>query len=255
MVACEDTRHTRLLLDRHGIAAPPGQPATSTTNARARASWSARDARGATVVALVSDAGTPLVSDPGFALVRACIAAGLAVEVLPGPSAVVDRARGLGPAGRALALRGLPAAQARASSSAAGGRAGDARGVRVAAAAGRHAGAARGARPGAPVAVCRELTKLHEEVRRGSAAELAEHYGASSAAGEVVLVVGAAPAGQRAAASEALEALRELVEAGAQAAAGGGALVAKLTGVRRQRALPGAHARRTVAWVRACPST
>jgi 16S rRNA (cytidine1402-2'-O)-methyltransferase len=80
------------------------------------------------------------------------------------------------------------------------------------------------------MAVCRELTKLHEEVRRGSAAELAAHYGETPPKGEIVLVLGAAPApeGRRA---DALAALRELVDAGARARPAAAA-VAKLSGVR-----------------------
>ena len=83
--------------------------------------------------------------------------------------------------------------------------------------------------PERPAAVCRELTKRHEEVRRGSAAELASHYGERAPKGEVVLVVGAASA-QAAQLPAALAALREIVAAGAKARAGA-TVVAKLTGV------------------------
>ena len=83
--------------------------------------------------------------------------------------------------------------------------------------------------PERPVAVCRELTKLHEEVRRGSAAELAAHYAQNRARGEIALVVGAA-APANADRDEALTALRALVDAGARARPAAGA-VAKLTGV------------------------
>ena len=89
--------------------------------------------------------------------------------------------------------------------------------------------------PRRPVAVCRELTKLHEEVRRGTAAELAAHYGADRASkspprGEVVLVIGAAAPGE-AQREEALGALRALLDAGARARPAAAA-VAKLTGLR-----------------------
>jgi 16S rRNA (cytidine1402-2'-O)-methyltransferase len=84
--------------------------------------------------------------------------------------------------------------------------------------------------PRRAVAVCRELTKLHEEVRRGSAAELAEHYRAAPARGEIVLVVGAANA-ERASLQDALAALRDLIDAGAKARPAATA-VAKLTGLR-----------------------
>ena len=82
MVACEDTRHTKVLLERHGLAAP--LVSCHEHNERARTKELLARIRAGEVVALVSDAGTPLLSDPGFALVRACLAAGLPVEVLPG---------------------------------------------------------------------------------------------------------------------------------------------------------------------------
>ena len=114
VVACEDTRRTRVLLDRYGVSAPARQLPRAQRAASARPSWSRGCATGA-VVALVSDAGMPLVSDPGFVLVRACVAAGLAVEVLPGPVGGAGGAGGQRAAGRPLAVRRLPAAQARAS--------------------------------------------------------------------------------------------------------------------------------------------
>src|ERR687894_982686 len=85
VVACEDTRRTRTLLDRYGIFAPLVSYHEHNEERRA-AELVARMRRGETV-ALVSDAGMPLISDPGYVLVRACAAAGLWVEVLPGPSA------------------------------------------------------------------------------------------------------------------------------------------------------------------------
>jgi 16S rRNA (cytidine1402-2'-O)-methyltransferase len=84
--------------------------------------------------------------------------------------------------------------------------------------------------PQRAVVVCRELTKLHEEVRRGSAAELAEHYRATPARGEIVLVIDAAEAAAGSL-QEALEVLRDLVDAGAKARPAA-AVVAKLTGLR-----------------------
>ena len=97
VIACEDTRHTRVLLERHEIRTP--LVSLHEHNERARAPQLVKRIRSGELVALVSDAGTPLVSDPGFALVRACIEEGLEVEVLPGPSAVVT----------ALVASGLPA--------------------------------------------------------------------------------------------------------------------------------------------------
>ncbi len=186
-------------------------------------------------MALVSDAGTPLISDPGFPLVRACIREGLPVEVLPGPSAAVA----------ALVASGLPAERWRFVGFLPRKRAERERLLEraeetlVAFESPRRLAAtlARLAErdPDRPLAVCRELTKLHEEVRRGSAAELAEHYGESAPRGEVVLVIGAddsdlahpaGPAGHE----QAVEAVRALVEAGARPRAAA-TVVAKLTGV------------------------
>ena len=163
VVACEDTRRTRMLLDRYGVG---GELVSyHEHNERERAGELVAQMRDGAVVALVSDAGMPLVSDPGFVLVQACVAAGLAVEVLPGPELA---------ALAALVASGLPADRWRFAGFLPRKRgelermlrhARDARRVRVAAA-GR--GVARGARgrstPSGPVAVCRELTKLHEEV-------------------------------------------------------------------------------------------
>src|SRR5437763_3792054 len=87
IVACEDTRRTRILLDRYGVR---GRLVSyHEHNESERAAELVERMRDGAVVALVSDAGMPLVSDPGFLLVRACVAAGLAVEVLPGPTAAV----------------------------------------------------------------------------------------------------------------------------------------------------------------------
>jgi len=233
VVACEDTRHTKVLLDRHGITVP--LVSYHEHNERPRALELVARILGGAVVALVSDAGTPMVSDPGYALVHACLEEGLAIEVLPGPSAVVTAliASGL-PAERWLFVGFLPRRR-----SELGDLLASAAETLVAFESPRRlAGtlallAAKD--PERPVAVCRELTKLHEEVRRGSAVELAGLYGgertsAGPVRGEVVLVVGPAPAGEPRR-EEAVEALRALVDAGVRVRAGA-SVVAKLTGVR-----------------------
>ncbi|TMK25107.1 MAG: 16S rRNA (cytidine(1402)-2'-O)-methyltransferase [Actinobacteria bacterium] len=226
VVACEDTRHTRVLLDRHGIRTP--LLSVHEHNERARAAEVARRVRSGEVVALVSDAGTPLVSDPGFAVVRACLAARLAVEVLPGPSAVVT----------ALVASGLPVERWRFTGFLPRRRSeleellSDSQETLVAFESPRRLAATlellAAAEPGRSAAVCRELTKLHEEVRRGTVSELAEHYRENPARGEVVLVLGAAGA-PRAQLSQALAELRKIVAAGAKARPAAGA-VARLTG-------------------------
>jgi 16S rRNA (cytidine1402-2'-O)-methyltransferase len=227
VVACEDTRHTRVLLDRHGIAAR--LVSLHEHNERARAGELVQRIRGGAVVALVSDAGTPLVSDPGFALVRGCHAAGLAVEVLPGPSAVLTAlvASGL-PAERWRFVGFLPRARGELQA-----LLGATQETLVAFESPRRlAGTLEllaADDPSRPVAVCRELTKLHEEVRRGSAAELAAHYRGHPARGELVLVCGAAEPG-RASLADALEVLRALIDAGARPRPAAAA-VARLTGL------------------------
>jgi len=226
-VACEDTRHTAVLLERHGISAQ--LLSLHEHNERARAGELVARIREGAVIALVSDAGTPLVSDPGFALVRECIVAGVAVEVLPGASAVTS----------ALVASGLPAERWLFAGFLPRKRAELARLLRepaetlVAFESPRRLAATLAllAELDAqrPAAVCRELTKLHEEVRRGSAAELAAHYGDGTVRGEIVLVVGAAAPGA-ASLEDALTALRALIEAGARARPAAG-VVAGLTGL------------------------
>jgi 16S rRNA (cytidine1402-2'-O)-methyltransferase len=232
VLACEDTRRTRVLLERHGIAAR-GLLSFHEHNERTRAPQLLARMQAGASVALVSDAGTPLISDPGFALVRGALAAGFDVEVLPGPSAPIA----------ALVASGLPAERFRfvgflPRRGAAGKRAeldrilGAGSDTLVAFESPERLAATlellAGLDPLRPAAVCRELTKLHEEVRRGSAAELAAHYREHPPRGEIVLVVGAGEP-QRAGREEALTALRALVEAGARARPAAG-VVARLTG-------------------------
>jgi len=231
VIACEDTRRTRTLLDRYGIGAP--LVSYHEHNEERRATELVRRIRSGDVVALVSDAGMPLISDPGYVLVRACVAAGVAVEVLPGPSAVIA----------ALVASGLPADSwrfvgflprkrgelRRALKSADG--------TLVAFESPRRVPATLGLLaeldPERRVAVCRELTKVHEEVVRGNASELAAHYAASPPRGEVVLVVGA-PGGRgrpgaHSPTQAAVSAVARLVDAGARPRVAA-AVIGELTG-------------------------
>jgi 16S rRNA (cytidine1402-2'-O)-methyltransferase len=259
VVACEDTRHTRRLLERHGIARGELVSFHEHNERRRAAELVARMRAGATV-ALVSDAGTPLISDPGYELVRASIAVGLAVEALPGPSAAVSAlvASGL-PAERWCFVGFLPRGGAAARRRELASLLARSAGTTIAFESPRRLAATLALLaeldPARPVAVCRELTKLHEEIRRGSAAELAEHYTEHSPRGEIVLAIGtagtdrahsavseeASPAGAHAARvagveaigsrrEEALGAVRELVQAGAKPRRAA-AVVAKLTGL------------------------
>ncbi len=228
VVACEDTRRTRVLLDRYGVSAR--LLSYHEHNERERARELVARMRAGAVVALVSDAGTPLVSDPGFVLVQACVAAGLAVEVLPGPSAALaalvasalpaDRWRFVGflPRKRGELERALSSPETLVAFESPR-RVASTLSVLAALDADR------------PVAVCRELTKVHEEVVRGSAAELAARYANAPPRGEVALVVGGAPASSSEAdTGPAVEALRRLVSAGAKPRPAA-AIVAELTGV------------------------
>jgi 16S rRNA (cytidine1402-2'-O)-methyltransferase len=230
VVACEDTRHTRKLLAHHGIEARLVSFHEHNERRRAR-ELADRVARGETV-ALVSDAGTPSVSDPGFVLVRECVARDLAVEVLPGPSAVVTAlvASGL-PAERWRYAGFLPRKEGEL-------RAELERGGETLVAFESPGRLPRTLKllaavdPARPVAVCRELTKLHEEVVRGPAREVAERF-ADGARGEIVLVIGSAAEieGDAGAAQAAVEAL---VDAGARRRAAA-KIVSGLTGVPANR--------------------
>ena len=227
VVACEDTRRTRVLLDRYGVRA--GLLSYHEHNERRRASELVERMRAGEVVALVSDAGMPLVSDPGFVLVRESVAAGLAVEVLPGPSAVLA----------ALVASALPAERWRFAGFLPRRRAELVESFRgpetlVAFESPRRVAGSLAVLveldPERPVAVCRELTKVHEEVVRGSAGELAARFAQAPPRGEVVLVVG--PGGPGASELEpALAAVRRLVESGARPRVAAG-VVAELTGAR-----------------------
>jgi 16S rRNA (cytidine1402-2'-O)-methyltransferase len=225
-IACEDTRHTTKLLKNYGVAAK--LVSYYEQNEKARSAELVNRMLEGETVALVSDAGMPLVSDPGFVLVRAAVAAGVAVEVLPGPSAALTAlvASGL-PSDRWSFVGFLPR------------KAGELAEVLrspetlVAFESPHRIGASlkllAGSDPDRPAAVCRELTKMHEEIVRGTAAELAERYAAEQPRGEIVLVLGPASAGGDAEFEPALAAVQKLVEAGAKKRAAA-SVVAELTG-------------------------
>ena len=230
-VACEDTRVTAKLLRHLGISRPLWRyDDHASERDRARLLEEMREQ----AVALVSDAGTPLVSDPGYRLVREARAAGIAVTSLPGPSAPVV----------ALTLSGLPSDRflfagflppkdkARAEMLA------ELTPVRAtlvffetAPRLAKALAAIAEVLPGREVAVARELTKLYEECRSGTVAELIAHYEAHPPKGEIVLLVGP-PADQAAGAIDADALLRAALEneKPSQAAA----QVARATGLDRK---------------------
>jgi 16S rRNA (cytidine1402-2'-O)-methyltransferase len=227
VVACEDTRRTRVLLDRYGVKAR--LVTYHEHNEQARAAELVERMRSGAVVALVSDAGMPLVSDPGYVLVRACVAAGLPVEVLPGASAAIT----------ALVASGLPADEWHfhgflpRKKGELSGALSEEGGTLVAFESPRRVGAtlalAASLDPEREVAVCRELTKAHEEIVRGTAAELAERYADAPPKGEIVLVFGPPTPRAAPAVPAGLDALRRLVDAGAHPRKAAG-VVAELTG-------------------------
>src|SRR3954447_4497059 len=213
-IACEDSRVTRKLLDHYGITTPL-TPYHEHNAMAARPKLMARLAAGE-AIALVSDAGPPLISDPGFNLVRAVCEAGLPVSAMPGPSAALaalavaglptdrfffegflppkDGARRT----RIAELSGIPATLILYESGPRIGRA-------------LHA-LAEGLGP-RQAAVCRELTKLHEEIRRGELAALAQAYDDESPRqpaeirGEFAIVIAPPPADDGAPRAEEVDAL------------------------------------------------
>ncbi|MCB4820297.1 16S rRNA (cytidine(1402)-2'-O)-methyltransferase [Roseicella aerolata] len=239
-VLCEDTRVTGAMLARHGVSVTlvplhehNEDDQTPKVLARLRAGGR---------VALVSDAGTPLVSDPGYRLVRAAIAEGLPLHAVPGPNAAVT----------ALTLSGLPPHPFLFHGflpPKAGPRAAGIARLRAAERAGLSAtlilyeaphrlaetlaALAEGLGPDRPAAVARELTKRFEEVRRGTLADLAAHYATAEARGEIAIVIGPAP--EERGTEEELEArLREALAAG-MSVRDAAAAVAEATGLPRKQ--------------------
>jgi 16S rRNA (cytidine1402-2'-O)-methyltransferase len=214
LVLCEDTRRTRTLLERHGIRAK--LLSYHAHNEAQRVEEVLPRLVAGERIALASDAGLPALNDPGARLIAAAIEQGVEVVVLPGPSAIETAMVASGLLGERYTFLGyvprrekererlweetsgwtwplvafesprrLPATLA----------------------------SLAGADPGRGVAVCRELTKVHEEVVRGSARELSERF-VEAPKGEVTLVIGAATATEPADPHEASAAVAELVAAG-----------------------------------------
>ena len=191
VIACEDSRVTRKLLDHYSIAAPL-TPYHEHNAAAARPKLLALMAAGE-AIALVSDAGTPLISDPGFKLVRAACEAGLAVNAVPGASAALTALAVAGlPTDRFFFAGFLPPKDGQRRSRIAELATIPATlilyesGPRI----GRTLAALADGLGTRPAAVCRELTKLHEEVRRGDLAALAQAYeNGAEIRGEFTVVV------------------------------------------------------------------
>jgi 16S rRNA (cytidine1402-2'-O)-methyltransferase len=244
LVACEDTRRTGRLYERLEISRPQ-LVSNHEGNEAERAEQLARQIERGAKVTLITDAGTPGISDPGFRLIRTCIARDLEVEVLPGPSAVTTALVASGvPADRWCFEGFLPR------------RAGELERVLrstetvVAFESPRRLpdslSALAALAPDRAAAVCRELTKLHEEVARGSLLELSRRF-RDDVKGEIVVVIAPA-AGTGTVMPDtgfAVDALRRLVQSGARPRAAA-SVVAALTGTRANdlyRALTGREPR------------
>ncbi|MBK5116709.1 MAG: 16S rRNA (cytidine(1402)-2'-O)-methyltransferase [Thermoleophilia bacterium] len=229
VVACEDTRRAGRLYERLELETPRFVSNHEANEDERAVQLAQAIERGAKVV-LISDAGTPMISDPGYPLIRTCIERSIEIEVLPGPSAVTT----------ALVASGLPPARWRFEGFLPR-RAGELERVLqstdtvVAFESPRRLPASLRAlaalAPDRPAAVCRELTKLHEEIARGTLGELSRRF-RGDVKGEIVVVI--APSSKRAAAPDtafAVDALRRLVQAGARPRAAAG-VVAALTGTK-----------------------
>ena len=217
LIAAEDTRLTHRLLTRHGINVP--LTSFHAKSGRGRLETLLAHLRGGADLALVSDAGTPAVSDPGGELVAAWAGEGGTVVALPGPSAVVTAVAVSGVAGAHWTFEGFLARAGRERRDRLARIAADERGAILFEAPNRVAGTLRDLaqacgeeRPGA---VCRELTKLHETVTRAALGELAAAAasGEIPARGEFVIVVGSWPEARTGTAQPAsLDAARAEVE-------------------------------------------
>lgn len=191
MIACEDTRHTQRLLARHGIRKPLVS-LHEHNEARRAEELVARIREEGVRVAYVTDAGMPAISDPGERLIHRCIEHGIPYDVLPGPSAVVTALAGAGLGATPFSFRGfLPVKQGQRSRELQAALESEATTLffesphRILGTLQLLANLA----PNHLVTVARELTKLHQEYRRGTAAILAAHYQTHPAKGEICLVI------------------------------------------------------------------
>ncbi len=192
LVAAEDTRMTRRIWARHAIATP--LVSYHARNAARREPELLEHLASGRDLALVTDAGTPLVSDPGEGLVVAWAAAGGRVVPVPGPSAVLAALVASGIPAPRWAFEGFLPRSGRERRGRLARIAADERATVLFEAPGRIAGTLRdlaaACGEGRVAALCRELTKIHEEVRRGSLGELATSAVGDPPRGEIVVVVG-----------------------------------------------------------------
>jgi 16S rRNA (cytidine1402-2'-O)-methyltransferase len=202
-ILCEDTRTSGVLLRHYGIQKP--LTPYHLHNEHKVLGYLVGRLQGGETLALITDAGTPGISDPGFLLVRECAREGIVVECLPGATAFVPALVQSGLPADAFVFEGfLPVKKGRQTMMK---RLAEEprtvilyesphRLVRSLRELAEHCGAER------PAAVCRELTKMFEETRRGTLTELAAHYEAVPPKGEIVLVIGGKQSGNRASREE-----------------------------------------------------
>jgi 16S rRNA (cytidine1402-2'-O)-methyltransferase len=190
-IACEDTRHSAPLLAHHGISGKSLVSLHDHNEAR-RTPELVAAARAGETIALISDAGMPGISDPGFRLIQACIAADTPVEVLPGPSAVITALIGSGLPCHAFHFAGFLSVKT-----------GKRRSALASALESNETNIffesphrivstlkiLAELNPAARVCVARELTKKFETYHRGSAAEVLAHFQSHPPKGEIVLLV------------------------------------------------------------------
>lgn len=194
LIACEDTRHSRKLLQHYGIT-------TRLTsffehNERDKGERLLDELRLGKDLALISDAGTPAISDPGYRLVRRCWELDILVSILPGAQAAVSSLAVSGLPTDRFAFEGFLPQRQKARRELLQGLSSETRTLIFYEAPHRLADSLQDLAaicPEREVVVVRELTKLHEEVCRGTALELAERWQAEKVRGEIVLLVGPAP--------------------------------------------------------------
>jgi 16S rRNA (cytidine1402-2'-O)-methyltransferase len=234
LVLCEDTRRTRVLLERHGLSAR--LVSFHRHNEASRSAEVLPRLAAGERVAVVSDAGLPGMNDPGARLIGAALAAGVEVSVLPGPSAVETALVASGLVGERYTFLGyLPRASGDLSRlwEEIDSWAWPAVAFESPKRLPRSLASLAAAHPDRPVAVCRELTKVFEEVVRGTATEVLDRF-REPPRGEVTLVIGGAPPAEAGTTTEALAAVAELVAAGVPRKRAAD-VVARLTGQPRNR--------------------
>ena len=210
LVACEDTRRTGRLLAHYEIK--QNLTAYHEHNEKRLTPVLAERARTGNV-ALVTDAGTPLVSDPGYRLVHACIEAGVAVEALPGPSALTTALVASGLPADTVVFTGFPPRKGKERTELLKRIALEASTFVLFESPHRLAKTLGDLPPTTPVAVCRELTKIYEEVFRGTAEE-AERYFSGGTKGEIVLVIRGGTAKNEESVDDVVRRARDYVSAG-----------------------------------------